>query len=69
MKSKSDHSSNNKVELSWKNIVVVEEEWFSDMDLTDGATFPMSLIKRTKYRFNRKFNFHMTQSDAYGKFQ
>ena len=57
MKSKSDHSSNNKVELSWKNIVVVEEEWFADMDLTDGATFPMALTKQSKSRSNQKIKF------------
>ena len=49
--------------------MVIEEEWFDDMNLTDGATFPTALIKCAKSRFNKKKIFHMTQSDAYGKFQ
>ena len=32
--------------------MVIEEEWFSDMNLTDGATFPTALIKREKSIFN-----------------
>ena len=54
MKSKSDHTSDHKVQLFSKNIVVIEEEWFADTNLTDGAIFPMSLIKRAKSRFNQK---------------
>ena len=33
--------------------VVIEEEWFDDMNLTSGATFPESLIKRAKTRINK----------------
>ena len=56
MKSKSDHSSNNKVKLFRENIVVIEEEWFSGMNLTGGEMFPTALIKREKSRFNLKKN-------------
>ena len=45
MKIKSNHSSNNKVILFCENIVVIEEEWFDDMNLTDDETFPIDLIK------------------------
>ena len=34
--------------------MVIEEEWFDDMNLTDGATFPMDLIKHTKTTVNQK---------------
>ena len=44
---KSDQTSNNKVK-NCENIVVVEEEWFDDMNLTNGATFTADLIKRKK---------------------
>ena len=37
--------------------MVIKEEWFSDINLTDGATFPTDLIKRTKTRANKKINF------------
>ena len=40
--------------LFYDKTVVIEEEWFSDRDLTDGANFPQALIKRAKYRFNKK---------------
>ena len=43
-----DHTFNDKIKLSRKNIVAIEEEWFSGMNLTDGATFPTALIKRAK---------------------
>ena len=33
--------------------MIIEEEWFDDMNLTDGATFPQALIKRAKNRFNK----------------
>ena len=48
------HSSKNEVKLFRENIVVIEEEWFIDMKLTDGATFPTALIKRAKLIFNQK---------------
>ena len=69
MKRKSDHSSDNKVKLFRENILVIEEEWFSDMNLTHGTNFPMALIKREKSIFNQKISFHMIQSDAYKKLQ
>ena len=50
---KSDHTSENKVELFQENNVVVEGGWFDDTDLTDGATFKTYLIKRSKLRINR----------------
>ena len=69
MKSKSDHTSDHNVQLFSKNIVVIEEEWFADTNLTDGAIFPTALIKRAKSRINQKLIFHVTQSDAYAKLQ
>ena len=67
MKSKSYHSSKNKVKYFRDNITFIEEDWFADMDLTDGATFPTALIKFSKSRFNQKIFFHMTQRDAFFK--
>ena len=49
---KSNHTSNNKVKTFCEDIVVIEEEWFDDMNLTYGATFLMSLIKHAKSRIN-----------------
>ena len=49
-------------------IVVFEGEWFYDMNLTDGATFPTALSKYAKTRVNQKKN-RVTQKDTYGKFQ
>ena len=37
--------------------MVIEEEWFDDMILTDGATFPTPLIKRAETRVNQKIKF------------
>ena len=37
--------------------MVIEEEWFDDMNLTDGETFPTTLIKFTKTRVNQKIKF------------
>ena len=51
---KLEHTSKNKVKSFHENIVVIEEEWFADINLTDGETFPKALIKRAKYRFNQK---------------
>ena len=53
-KTESDHTSNNKVKLFRENIVVIEEEWFSDMNLTDDLTFLKVLIKHAKYIINQK---------------
>ena len=39
LKNESDHTSNDIVKLFCENVVVIEEEWFSVMNLTDGATF------------------------------
>ena len=36
---KSDHTSNDKFKLFCGIIVVIEEEWFDDMNLTDGKPF------------------------------
>ena len=57
MKSESDHSTNNKVKSLCDNIVVIEEEWFADINLTDGAIFTPALIKREKSRLNPKIYF------------
>ena len=56
-KKQSDHTSNGKVKTVHKIIVVIEEEWFDDMNLTDGATFTMDLIKRAKNMVNQKIFF------------
>ena len=37
--------------------MVIEEELFDHMNLTDFATFPVDLIKRGKTKFNQKINF------------
>ena len=37
--------------------MVIEEEWFDDMSLTDDATFLTSLIKRAETRVNQKIIF------------
>ena len=54
MKIKKDNSPNNKFKLFCDNIVIIEEEWFSDMNLTVIETFPLALIKRVKLKFNEK---------------
>ena len=51
---KLDHTSNNKVKLSRKNIVIIDEEWFGDTNLTDDAIFLMAMTIREKSRFNQK---------------
>ena len=51
---KSDHTSNDKVKTFCKSIVVVEEEWFDDINLSDGATFLTDLIKDAKNIVNQK---------------
>ena len=56
LKMKSDHTSNNKVKLFRENIVVIEDKWFDDMNLTYGASFPTALIKYKKYRIKQKNN-------------
>ena len=37
--------------------MVIEEDYFDDMKLTDGAIFTTALIKRAKSRVNQKVNF------------
>ena len=37
--------------------MVIEEEWFSDISLTNDATFPEALIKRANSIFNQKIKF------------
>ena len=44
-KMKSDHSSNDKVKLFSENIMVIKEECFDDMNLSDGVIFLMDVIK------------------------
>ena len=34
--------------------MVIEEEWFYDINLTGGSTFPPALIKCAKFRFNKQ---------------
>ena len=50
LEKQSDQASNNKVKLLRENMLAIEEEWFSGMYLTDGATFPTDLVKCTKSR-------------------
>ena len=50
---KSDHISNDKVKTITEGVAVIEEDWFDDMNLTDGATFSMPLIKCAKTRVNQ----------------
>ena len=40
-----------------ENVIVIEGEYFDDMDLTDGATFLTDLIKRAKNRVNKRIIF------------
>ena len=54
MKSKLDNSPNTKDKSFRENKAVKEEEWFSNINLTYSATFPKSLLKRAKSRFNKK---------------
>ena len=37
--------------------MVIGEEWFSVMNLTDGENFTASLIKREKFIINQRINF------------
>ena len=53
MKSKLDNSPNTKDKSFRENKAVKEEEWFSNINLTYSATFPKSLLKRAKSRFNK----------------
>ena len=66
---KSEFSTKDKVKLFRKNIVVIQEEWFADMNLTDGATFPMALIKHENQESTKKIIFHLTQSNTDVKLQ
>ena len=49
----SDHTSNDKVQIFRESVVVIEEELFDDVNLTDGTTFLAALIKRAKTRGNK----------------
>ena len=51
------HTADNKVKSFRKNIVVIEEEWFDDMNLTYVETFPTSLIKREGKYIKSRINF------------
>ena len=48
--------------------MVIEEEWFGEINLTDSATFTVPLMKLVKIESTKK-KFHVTQSDTYNKFQ
>ena len=42
--------------------MVVKEEWFDEMNVTDGVAFPKTLIKRAKTRVNQKIKYpHITK--------
>ena len=67
-KRKSDHTSDNEVKIFCETSVVIEEEWFDDMNLTDHATFPIALIKHAKNLESTKIMIiHVTQSNTYAK--
>ena len=51
---KSDHTFDDKVKLFCENILVINEDWSDDMNITDDAAFLAALIKCTKSRFNQK---------------
>ena len=69
IKEKSYHTSNDKVKSFYEKHVVVEEEWFSFMNLTGDSTVQLALTKRAKSKLNLKFISHVTQNDAYAKLQ
>ena len=69
LKNKSDYTSNDKVKSFLENIMVIEEEWFSDMNLAGASTFPKVLIKRAKSIINLNIIFHVKQSDTYARLQ
>ena len=69
LKKQLDHISNDKVKIFWKSILVIEGKHFDDKNLTDDATFPKSLIQHEKSIIIPKNDFHVTQSNAYGKLQ
>ena len=48
LKRKSDNTSNNKFKCFRETVLVIEEEWFDDRTLTDGANSLTPLIKRAK---------------------
>ena len=54
MKRKSYHSSDDKVKSFRENIMVVGEEFFSDMNFTDGEVFLKVFIKRKKIQIQLK---------------
>ena len=52
IKKQSDNTPNDKVDFFRKTVVVIEEELFDAMNLTDVTTFPTALIKYAKTIFN-----------------
>ena len=57
LKMKSDNSSNNKVKSFQGIIGVIEEIFFCGMNLIDGGTFPLALMKCEESKFNKNNNF------------
>ena len=57
LKTKEDNLSNKQ---NCENIVVIEEEYFSDTNLTHSAIFLPALIKSAKLRINQKSILHTT---------
>ena len=57
MKIKAENLPNKKDKYFHKNIVVIEKEWCSDVNETDGATFLLALIKLSKNRINKETKF------------
>ena len=48
MKIEEDEFPNKKDKYFFNNTFFIEEEWFTDVNLTDSATFPLALIKVKK---------------------
>ena len=47
-KQQPDHTSNDKVDFFRESFVIIEEYWYDENNLTDGATFLTALIKCAK---------------------
>ena len=45
--------------------MVIKEKWFSDINLTDSATFPPDLTKHEKLIFNQKFSMQHKETYTY----
>ena len=69
IENKSIQPTKTKYESFCENILVIEEAWFSAVNLTDSVTFPPELIKCVKLIFDKNVIFHVTQSNTFSLFQ